>query len=81
MMLDEIRPCPNVVLFIYFAGHGFAKDGVDYIAASEAQLPLISGSNGDAAAINLNALKARLASAAAIQVIIADVSRSIVGDR
>jgi hypothetical protein len=79
--LNELRPCQNVVLFIYFAGHGFAKDGVDYIAAPEAQLPLTAGSIDDVAAVNVNELKARLAAAAAIQVIIADISRTIVGDR
>lgn len=69
--------CDNVVIFIYFAGHGFVLDGVNYIVPSDAKHPRGLGEETLSNFLNVDRLKARMAEQVAIQIIIADVSRSV----
>ena len=76
LRLVPLEPCKDVVLFVYLAGHGFVYNGTNYIVPSDAGKPEDELAATRGSLINVEKLRARMAREVAVQVIIADVSRS-----
>jgi hypothetical protein len=77
--LKEINPCDNVLVFVYFAGHGFVSNGTTYLVLGDAELPdKLTLSDRF---LSIEALRGRIAERVGAQIIIADISRATLQDR
>jgi hypothetical protein len=78
-VIGFLKPCENVLLFLYFAAHGFTYDGATYVVLRDTEDPRKPRvwSEGPLA-VSVDELRGRIAEQVAAQVIIADVSRNLI---
>ena len=79
LVLGSLKPCDNVLLFLYFAAHGFTHDGATYVVLRDTENPTKPRVWSERPlAVSVDELRGRMAERVAAQVIIADVSRNVV---
>ena len=72
--LVEIKPCENVLVFVYLAGHGFVSLGATYIVPRDAEATTTQPV--PSRVMSIEELRGSIAERAAAQIVIADISRS-----
>jgi hypothetical protein len=73
---EQIRPCANVLVFLFFAGHGFAFGGNTYLVMKNTVIP--DNLSAPSSVLSVEEIRGRIAERVAAQIIVADVSRSLV---
>jgi len=65
-------------VFLYFAGHGWVSGGTTYVVPGNAGTPETTV-NAPGSFFSIEGLRGRIAERAAAQIIVADVSRPLLG--
>jgi hypothetical protein len=76
-LLEEIKPCTNVLVFVYFAGHGFSSGGNTYLVMRDTDVKALSDVSTGKSPLSVEEIRGRIAERVAAQIIIADVSRTL----
>jgi len=77
-IVRPIKPCDNELVFLYFAGHGWVSGGTTYVVPGNAGTPETTV-NAPGSFFSIEGLRGRIAERAAAQIIVADVSRPLLG--
>lgn len=76
-IFEEITPCDNVLVFVYVSGHAFSRDGNTYLAMRDSGTPVDPYMKSF---LSVEEMRGKIAERVAAQIVIADVSRRILGD-
>jgi hypothetical protein len=74
---EEIKPCANVLVFVYFAGHGFSSEGNTYLVMRDTEITAPPDISTARSPLSVEEIRGKIAERVAAQIIIADVSRTL----